>query len=179
MVLVAVMTPNLAEAVPPVPPSVDVTVPLVLTFVPAVESVTFIVMMHEPLARIEPPARVIEFAVLLTVPPHCGVAGIAARVIPVGKLSVKPTPVKPALVFGLVSVNVSVEVPPGAIGFGEKDLMIVGGATTVTLAEAVFPVPPFAEATLPVVLFLSPAVTPVTVTLNAQLAPAVSEPPLK
>ena len=32
-------------------------------------------------------------------------------------------------VFGLVMVNVSVDVPVGAIEFGEKDLLIDGGAT--------------------------------------------------
>jgi len=90
------------------------------------------------------------------------------------------TPVS-ATVFatGLVMVNVMTEVPFTAIGFVPNDLTMDGGATTVVDALAVLPVPPFAEETLPVVLFLSPAVIPVTVTLNVQLPFAAIEPPVR
>ncbi len=37
-----------------------------------------------------PPARVIEFAVLVTVPPHCGLAGALATVTPTGKSIAQP-----------------------------------------------------------------------------------------
>lgn len=90
----------------------------------------------------------------------------------------KATPVSAVPVFGLVMVKVSVEVPVGAIELREKDLLMEGGATTVTVALAIFPVPPFAEVTAPVVLFFTPAVAPVTVTLNVQLPLAASKPPL-
>lgn len=75
-------------------------------------------------------------------------------------------------------VNARVDVPVGAMEFGEKDLLINGGATTVTDALAVLPVPPFVEVTAPVVLFFRPAVVPVTVILNVQLPPAASTPPV-
>ena len=57
--------------------------------------------------------------------------------------------------------------------------MIVGGASTTRLADAVFPVPPFVELTLLVVLFFCPAVAPVTFTLTVQDAPATTLPPLR
>src|SRR5271166_4127043 len=55
-------------------------------------------------------------------------------------------------------------------------LLMLGATTTVTLAFAVFPVPPSVDDTLPVVLFLTPAVVPVTLTVTVQLAPAASVP---
>lgn len=81
-------------------------------------------------------------------------------------------------VFGLVIVNVSVAIPVGAMELGEKDLLMEGGETTVTVALALLPVPPFVDVTAPVVLFFTPAVAPVTVTLNVQLPLAASKPPL-
>ena len=52
-------------------------------------------------------------------------------------------------------------------------------AATETLAEAVPPVPPSTEVTAPVVLFLVPAVVPVTPTLKVHPAPAASVAPVK
>ena len=101
----------------------------------------------------------------------------AASVTPPGKVSVKATPARAVPVLGLVIVNVRVEVPPATMGLGEKDLVMEGGATTVTDAFAVFPVPPFVEVTAPVVLFFTPEVAPVTVTLKAQLLFAAITPP--
>src|SRR5260370_39656494 len=48
---------------------------------------------------------------------------------------------------------------------------IEGGASTFTLAEAVPPVPPSVDVTLPVVLFCSPGAIPVTFTVNAMQFP--------
>lgn len=103
---------------------------------------------------------------------------MAARVTPNGKVSERATPVSAVPAFGLVMVNVSVEIPVGAMELGEKDLLMEGGATTVTEALAVLPVPPFVEVTALVVLFFAPAVAPVTVTLNVQLPLAEIIPPL-
>lgn len=49
-----------------------------------------------------------------------------------------------------------------------KAFIIAGGATTVVVAVAVLPCPPFVEQTLLVVLFLTPALVPVTLTLKVQ-----------
>jgi len=70
------------------------------------------------------------------------------------------------------------DVPFTAIGFVPNDLTTDGGATTAVEALAVLPVPPFVDETLPVMLFLFPAVVPVTVTPNVQLPLAAIEPPV-
>ena len=77
-----------------------------------------------------------------------------ATVNPVGSVSVNATPVRAtAFAAGFVMVNVSEVVPVGTIEFGVNTFAMDGGATTLILADAVPPVPPFAEATFPVVLF--------------------------
>jgi hypothetical protein len=55
--------------------------------------------------------------------------GVFARVIPVGKVSVKETPDN-ATVLELVIVNTNPEIPPTKTGSGEKDLVIAGGWRT-------------------------------------------------
>ena len=92
-------------------------------------------------------------AVVVSVPPQT-VAEALATVKPVGSVSVKATPVRAtAFAAGFVIVNVSEVVAFSAMLDGLKTLAIDGGATTLMLAEAVPPVPPSVEVTLPVVLF--------------------------
>ena len=83
------------------------------------------------------------------------------------------------LVFELVMVNVSVEVLPTRIVVGLNDLLIMGPPTTVIPAEAVPPVPPLLEVMFPVVLVYTPAVVPVTVTLNVHGTPGATEAPAR
>ena len=90
-------------------------------------------------------------AVVVRVPPHLGVDE-SAMSNPAGKVSLKPTPVRVATLFGLVMENDRVDVLPCAIVFGLNDLLIEGIFTTVKFAVAVFPVPPLLEMTFPVVL---------------------------
>ena len=52
------------------------------------------------------------------------------------------------------------------------------GAVTVRTAVAVFPVPPLAELTAPVVLVKVPTLLPVTLTATVQVALAATEPPV-
>jgi hypothetical protein len=116
-------------------------------------------------------------AVVVSVPPQT-VADELATVKPVGSTSVNATPVSAtAFAAGLVIVNVNEVVAFRAMLVGLKTLAIEGGATTLMLAEAVPPVPPSVEVTLPVVLFLVPAVVPVTFTLNVQELLAAIVPP--
>src|SRR5271169_3254160 len=63
-------------------------------------------------------------------------------------------------------VNFNEVVPPRAMLAAPNTLLILGGMTTVTFADAVLPVPPLAEDTFAVVLVYCPALAPVTVTLN-------------
>src|SRR5260370_23901469 len=104
--------------------------------------------------------------VVVNVPPQA-LAEELATVSPVGSVSVKATPVSgTVLAPGLVMVKVSDVVVFSAMVAGLKALAIEGGATTVMEAEAVPPAPPSVEVTVPVVLFWSPAVIPVTLTEN-------------
>jgi hypothetical protein len=162
-----------AFAVFPVPPSFDVTVTL-LVIAAAIIPVTFSVIVHIPFAGIVPPVSdtVPDAAVAVTDPPHMPPSPFGvATTRPAGKVSVNATPVSPTA-LGLVIVKLSVVVPPSGIVGAPNILLIVAGLSTVTLAEAVFPVPPFVDVTAVVVLLLSPDVVPVTVTKNVQVPPA-------
>ncbi len=94
-----------------------------------------------------------------------------ATTSPEGSVSVKATPVSETeLAAGLVRVKVRLVIPPSRTLEAPNALLMVGGATTARLAEAVLPVPPSVEVTFPVVLFLAPAVVPVTFRLKVQEA---------
>lgn len=91
-----------------------------------------------------------------------------------GSVSLKATPVRsPAAVrFGLLMVKVIVVIPlSGMLPEGLNALLIVGGATTVRDVLEVLPVPAIVSLTV-TLLFLSPAVAPLTFTEMVQLAPA-------
>jgi hypothetical protein len=104
--------------------------------------------------------------------------GVLATCKPVGRLSVKPTPVK-GTVFptGAVSVNFIVLVSPTRIVLGVNVFVIVGGATTVNVADALLPVPPLVALTEPLVLPLSPLVALVTLTKTVQEPLGMIDPP--
>jgi len=167
----------------PVPPLVELTLPVVLSLEPEVVGVTFTLTAHELLAAIPPPLRLMEVlpAAAVNVPPHVLLAlGTVATCRPAGKGSLTATPLKAVPVFGLVMVKVRVEVPPTAVVVGEKALLMLGGATTVSVTVLLLePVPPSVEVTAPVVLDLVPAVLPVTFTLMVQGLLSTILPPLR
>ena len=147
-------TARVAVPVFPVPALVEVTCTLLLNE-PTVLPCTLTETEHEPPPAIEPPDRLTEPAppVAVTVPPQLLVApGDEASAIPVGKVSVNATPVNARLALGFVIVSVKVLDPPSATEVGLKLLAIDGGEATVKLADAVLPVPPLVEVTVPVVL---------------------------
>ena len=86
------------------------------------------------------------------------VAGVPARTTPVpgvvGKVSVTLVTVI-ALVFGLVMVMVSVEVPPATIGLAAKALLIVGAARTVKVAFAAAALLPALVVSAPMAMVLA------------------------
>src|SRR5215469_16024789 len=128
-------------------------------------------------------------AVAVTVPPQVlltpGVAATTSVALPAppltGNVSLNATPVRSPLagvpgLFGLLMVKVTVVVPFSGILAAPNALLIVGGATTVTVALAVLLFPPSVELTC-TELFLSPAVVPCTFTETAHEALAASVPP--
>jgi hypothetical protein len=72
--------------------------------------------------------------------------------------------------------NVTPVVPPGRIFGAVNVLVMAGGAITTSVAEALFPAPDTAAETLPVTLFFTPGVVPVTVAVRVQVpkAPTVA-----
>ena len=181
-VVLALLTVTLAEAVRPVPPFADVTLPVVLFFVPGLAPVTFAEKVQEPLAAIVPPERLTkpEPAVATIVPdPHEPVSPFGVEITrPVGSVSVKATPVRSTVVFGLLSVKLSEVEAFTAMLPAPNPFEIVGGAKTVIEAVAVLPVPALVEVTWTLSLF-TPAVVPFTSTLNVQFALAAIDCPIR
>jgi len=143
-----------ALAVLPVPPSVELTVTL-LVFAPAVVPVTFTDTMQLALDDTVPPDKLTEPDPLtaVAVPPQVlfKFAG-EATTRPAGRLSVKPIPVSAIPVFGLLMLKVSEVVPFSGIVVAPNALLMLGGLATVRFALAVLPVPPLVELTAPDVL---------------------------
>lgn len=172
-----------AKDVLPVPPLVDEANTLFVN-VPAMVAVTVTVTLQLLLAGIDAPVRLTLFPLgaAVTDPPTQVVEalGTAAFCIPVGYVSIKATFCRSTvLTAGLVMANVIRDVPLTAIGLVPNVFKIAGGATTVTDALAVLPIPPFEEVTFPVRLFLIPAVVPVAVTSKVQLLVSAIVPALR
>jgi hypothetical protein len=138
----------------PVPPSVEVTWTL-LFFTPAVVPVTLTETVQEALAARVPPERLTleDPATAVAVPPQVLFKfGVDAITNPAGRLSVNATPLSATPVLGFVIVKLSEVEPFSGMLAAPNDLVIVGGVATVRFADAVLPVPPLIEVTLPVVL---------------------------
>jgi hypothetical protein len=160
-----------AEAVLPVPPLVELTLPVVLVYCPEAAPVTFTTTVQEVFTAMLPPVR------LMLVLPATAVAvplqefdspfGVETT-SPVGRVSVKATPVKAStFAAGFVMVNVSEVVAFNAIVEGLNTLAIDGGASTWIVAVLlVVPVPPSVEVITLVVLTALPAAMPFTVTVS-------------
>lgn len=149
-------TVTLADAVLPVPPLVEDTLPVILFLTPLVVPVTDTTIWHCELAGMLPPLRLTDAAPALAVGVPLQVfvrPGVELTTKPGGKVSLNATPVA-VTVFpvGLAIVKVSVVLPFSTIDPVPKALAIEGGATTVRDADAVLPVPPLVELTFPVVL---------------------------
>lgn len=91
-------TARLAEAVPPAPPSVELTAPVVLFFCPAEVPVTFTVNVHELLCASAAPLRLATFVPCIDVivpPPQLPVSPFGALTTsPAGNVSVNAMPLK-------------------------------------------------------------------------------------
>lgn len=151
----------------PVPPSVELTVTL-LFFMPVVVPCTLTDTVQPALPANVPPERLTEPEpeTAVTVPPQLLVrlAGLATT-RPAGRVSANAIPVA-ELPFGLLMLKLKVVVPFSGMVVAPNDLVMETGLATVKLADAVFPVPPLVEVTLPEVLVYWPDAAPVTVTLN-------------
>src|SRR5207237_5716895 len=163
----------------PAPVSFELIGPVVLFLTPAVAPVTVTVIVQlAPAARVPPVNVSVSPPVMTRLPPQVAVVPLGA-VDRAGSVSVRATPVSAAVAFGLVSRKLMLTSPPNGMLAAAKDFAIVGGATTVTVAVFdVAPAPDSFELMGPVVLFFTPAVAPVTVTVIVQLALPASVPPV-
>src|SRR6266567_6931204 len=153
---------------------------VVLFCVPAEAPVTVTMIAQLAAAANVPPVKVNRLPPVITrLPPHVAVVPLGA-VRPDGSVSVNARPVSATVAFGFVSDRSRLVVPLTTIDAAPNDFAFVGCATTVIVAVFdVAPAPDSVELSGPVVLFLTPAVAPVTVTVIVQFAPAASVPPVK
>jgi hypothetical protein len=126
---------------------------------------------QEPPAAMVPADRFTDEAEVVIVPePQAPVNPFGlATTSPAGNVSLKPTPVKATVALGLVMVKLSVVAAFRLMLAAPNALAIDGGAMTVRLAVLLgAPAPLSVEEIGPVVLFCTPAVTPVTFRLIEQ-----------
>src|SRR5947209_16669074 len=177
----------------PVPPSVELIAPVVLLASPSTVPFTSTLIVQDALWATLPPVRLMTPlpAVAVTVPPHVlvtlGVPDTTSVALPAppltGSVSLNDNPVRSPLagvagLFGLLIVKVTVVVPFSGTLPAPNALLIVAGATTVTVAVAGVLAPASVELTV-TLLFLVPAVVPCTFTVTAQEALATTVPPLR
>lgn len=165
--------------VAPVPPSVEVSVLVVLLTLIAVVPFTLRLMVHDPPANSVPPDRFNDVEADVappTVPLQVFVnAGVAATCRPLVRVSVKATPLSEFKALGFVMVKVNVVFPFNGIVDAPNALLIVAGARTVSVAVLLTaPVPVCVEEIVPVVFGLAPTVVPVTFTLSVQVLPGAA-----
>lgn len=107
-----------------------------------------------PAGASEPPVKVMvpEPGLAVTVPPQVSVTWFGvATTSPAGRVSVNEMPVRVTVVFELLIVKLTPTVEFCPTALAPKSLWIVGGAATVSVSDAVLPVPPLVELTFPLV----------------------------
>jgi hypothetical protein len=121
---------TLAEAVPPGPVWVELTLPVVLFFVPGVVPVTFTLKVHEALVASVAPVKLTapDPAVAVIVPPpQLPLSPFGVETTrPAGSASAKPTPVNVVARLGLSMVKLSEVDPFSGMLAAPKDLEIFG-----------------------------------------------------
>ena len=164
-----------ADAVPPVPPSVEITEPVVLVTDPATVPVTFTVKLQEEIAPSVALPRVMlpdPGAAVIVPPPQVPTSPLAGveTINPAGRVSVKPIPDSEDAAFGFEMVNPSVVLPLSGMVPAPNAFAIVGGMTTVMEAfEVRVPLHLHSNWTV-ALLFFVPAEVPVTLTETVQEA---------
>jgi hypothetical protein len=153
-----------ADAVPPVPPSVEVIDPVVLFCVPGAMPTTFTENVHEAEAASVAPDRLtvenpetdpVEAAPVQVLVRPLGVATLR----PAGSVSPKPMPLRDVLGFEFWTVKVSVVLPFSGMLAAPNALISVGGAAIVIDALDVLPTPLSVALTV-TLLFLTPELVP-------------------
>jgi hypothetical protein len=150
----AAMTVSVAVLlVAPAPVCVDEIAPVIFDLVPAAVPVTFTVIAQLLFVVTVAPVSVTipVLATAAAVPPQVFASAFGVDTTkPAGNVSAKATPVRAAVLdTGLVIVKVSEVEPFSRMLAAPNASLIVGKPTTVSVAEAVLPVPPLLEVTAP------------------------------
>jgi hypothetical protein len=138
-----------AEAVLPLPPSVEVTASVVLFCVPVAIAEIFKANVHDtPAARVASDREMLsDPAVAVMVPPpqlpETPLGVVTMR--PVGNVSANPIPLRELAVLGLLRAKVSEVVPCKATLAAPNDFEIVGGRMAGGLEDPAEEPPPQAE----------------------------------
>lgn len=152
----APLTVNIAEAATALVPRLVCSAPTgrVLTYVPGAATVTVIVSVCVLLAASEPPVTVkVDPPTVAKIMPQV-VLPVPAMTMPLGKKSVNGSVRLADVLFGLVAVMVSVEIPPGLIVAGVNVLVRMIGRFAGVLTVSVATVEP---ALLPLLVCNAPA----------------------
>jgi hypothetical protein len=161
-----------AVAVAPVPPSVELIAPVVLTLAPAVVPVTLTEKVQEPLAAIVPADRLTApppAAAVIGPVPHEPVSPFGvATTKPAGNVSVKATPVATEVALLFCTVKLKLVEPLSGTLAAPNDFVRTGAPITDRDAFEVLPVPASVEVMV-TELFLTPAVVPVMLTETTQV----------
>src|ERR1700733_1140553 len=124
-------TMRLAEAVPPLPASVEVTTLVVFFCVPLVVPLTFTAKVHAALAARVAPERLTLFepaAAVIVPPPQLPANPLGVPTTwPEGKVSVKPIPLRELAALGFDRLKVSEVVPFKATLAAANPFEIAGG----------------------------------------------------
>src|SRR5262249_59867312 len=130
---------------------------------PAAVPVTFTLNVHELLAAIVPPDKLITLVpcVAVIVPaPQEPLSPLGVEITsPAGSVSLKATPLRATVVLLFWMVKLKLVEPFNKIEAAPNALLITGGPTTVIEAFEALPVPPSVEVTWTLLLF-TPAVVP-------------------
>lgn len=152
-----------------------------LPFAPAVVPVTSTLKLQLPLAARDAPDKLIvpEFAAAAIAPPPQPPTtfGVPATVKPVGRGSLKLTPVSPNAVSLFVILKVSAVVPPAVTVLAPKLLVKLGAVNTLSVAVLLAaPVLACVEVAPLAVFAFAPTLVPLTLTVTTQGVPTLIVP---
>src|SRR5438067_478505 len=112
---------------------------------PVVVPVTLTENMHDPFAARVAPAsvmRLLPATAVMVPPPQLPIRPLGVDMTrPAGSMSLKATPVKATVVFGLLMVKLKVVLAPTTMLAAPNTFPMTGGAITVRDAVDVLPVP--------------------------------------
>src|SRR5260370_7637791 len=143
MVWLPGFTVRLADAVFPAPASLEVTLPVVLFFNPALVPLTLTENVHEAFAaKLEPDRPILPPPAIAAIVP-AGQAPLnpfgVATTSPAGRTSGKLMPVSCEMIFGFVIVKVRLGDPPREMEEAPNETTSEGGVATIRVAAAAAP----------------------------------------